>query len=250
MKIQLSVAIITYNEEKNIRRCLESVKNIADEIIVVDSFSTDKTEAICKEFNVQFTKNKFIGHIQQKNYTLEQTKYNYVLSLDADEVLSNELRKSILKVKNNWKNDAYSFNRLTNFCGKWIKHCNWYPDQKIRLIDKRKGRWGGQNPHDKIIIEKKSVVKHIKGDLLHYSFYTIEQHIRQINKFSEISAKALFEKGKKSNLLKILISPVIKFIKSYFIKLGFLDGFSGFVVCVNSAYATYLKYVKLKKNFE
>ena len=250
MKIQLSVAIITYNEEKNIRRCLESVKDIADEIVVVDSFSTDNTEVICREFNVKFILYKFIGYIQKKNYALQQTKFNYVLSLDADEVLSKDLRENILIVKNNWENDAYSFNRLTNFCGKWIKHCGWYPDVKIRLIDKRNGKWGGQNPHDKIILNENHVVKHIKGDLLHYSFNTIEEHIAQINKFSEITANELYKKGRKSNFLLIIFSPFFKFIKSYIFKLGFLDGFFGFVVCVNSAYANYLKYIKLKKNLK
>ena len=248
MKILLSTVIITYNEERNIKRCLESIKDISDEIVIVDSFSTDETENISKQYNVTFYKQEFLGYKEQKNYALNKAKYNYILSIDADEVLSPQLLENIKFVKNNWQYDAYSFNRLTNFCGKWIKHSGWYPDTKIRLFKSEKCKWGGVNPHDKIVLEPESTLKHLSGDLLHYSFYTIEQHIAQINKFSEIKAQELKKKGKKSNLLKIFFSPTLRFIKSYYIKLGFLDGFSGLIISINSAYANYLTYVKLKMN--
>ena len=246
MKILLSTVIITYNEEKNIKRCLESVKDISDEIIIVDSFSTDDTEKICNKYNLTFIKQNFLGYKEQKNYALDKAQYNYVLSIDADEALSPQLLENIKKVKNNWQFDAYSFNRLTNFCGKWIKHSGWYPDTKIRLFKKEKCKWGGVNPHDKIILKKESTLKHLSEDLLHYSFYTIQQHIAQINKFSEIKAQELQKRGKKSNLLKIFFRPAFKFFKSYYLKLGFLDGFYGLVISINSAYAYYLTYVKLK----
>ena len=138
--IQLSVVIITYNEERNIARCLDSIKEIADEIIVVDSYSIDKTVEICKSYSAKVFQHKFEGHIQQKNYALEKTSFYFALSLDADEVLSDELRKSIASVKSDWKYDGYEMNRLTNYCGAWIRHGGWYPDRKIRLFDKRKGK--------------------------------------------------------------------------------------------------------------
>lgn len=245
-KIKISAVIITYNEEKNIHRCLSSIQEVADEIVVIDSYSTDKTKEICEKHKVKFIEHKFDGHIEQKNWAITQAKYNYVLSLDADEALTRELKESILKIKNNWKYDGYSFNRLTYYCGHWVKHCGWYPDQKLRLWDITKGRWGGVNPHDTFIMKEGATTKHIKGDLLHYSYYSINQHINQVNYFTDIAAKAYFEKGRRSNLGYILFSPMLKFFKSYFIKLGFLDGFYGFVISIISSHETFLKYVKLR----
>ncbi|MCB0400797.1 MAG: glycosyltransferase family 2 protein [Flavobacteriales bacterium] len=246
MQIQLSVVIITFNEEKNIARCIGSVLPIADDIVVVDSFSTDKTKAICTSKGVRFVEHPFDGHIEQKNWALTQAKFNHVLSLDADEALTPELQQEILKIKSNWEADGYSFNRLTNFCGTWIKHCGWYPDKKLRLWNITKGSWGGVNPHDKVIMDKEARTKHIPFDILHYSFYTVDQHLKQIEYFTDISAKAAFEKGKTSNGFKIFYKSVFKFIRDYFLKLGFLDGYHGYVVCKNSAYAKKLKYSKLR----
>jgi glycosyltransferase involved in cell wall biosynthesis len=246
MQIQLSVVIITFNEEKNIARCLNSILAVADDVVVVDSFSTDKTKQICIEKNARFVEHKFDGHIEQKNWAITQAKHQFVLSLDADEALTEELQQEILAIKNNWQYDGYSFNRLTNFCGTWIKHCGWYPDKKLRLWDTTKGAWGGENPHDKVMMQKGSSIKHINHDILHYSFYTVEQHLKQIEYFTDISSKAAFEKGKKSNSFKIFYKSTFKFIRDYFLKLGFLDGYHGYVVCKNSAYAKKLKYTKLK----
>ena len=139
MEVQISAVIITFNEEKNIERCLQSLQGIVDEIVVVDSFSKDQTKSICEKYNVKFVEHAFEGHIEQKNYAITQASYPYVLSLDADEALDETLKSSILKVKKNWTHDGYSMNRLTNYCGSWIKHCGWYQDTKLRLWDARKG---------------------------------------------------------------------------------------------------------------
>ena len=245
--IKLSVVIITFNEEKNIERCLQSIEDVADEIVVVDSYSKDKTEAICKQYKVKFIEHPFEGHIQQKNYAITQASYPHILSLDADEALSDELKKNILIVKKNWKHDGYYFNRLTNYCGKWIRHTGWYPDRKLRLWDSRKGKWGGVNPHDKYILENNSTQAYLKGDLYHYSFYTISQHMDQVNKFSDIRAKEMLAQNKKVSLLKIIFAPVVKFLKHYFLKSGFMDGYYGFVISINSAHASFLKYAKLRQ---
>ncbi len=244
---ELSVCIITYNEEKNIRRCLESVRDIADEIIVVDSYSEDKTKDICREYDIKFIENRFDGYIEQKNFILKFASYNYVLSIDADEALSKELKNSIANVKKNWISDGYSMNRLTNYCGKWVKHSGWYPDKKIRLFKKNKAKWGGINPHDKLIMKDGSSVSHLNGDLLHYSYYSIDDHLKQIENFTDISSKALFKTGKKSNLLKLYLSPVAKFVRDYLINFGFLDGKTGYTICRLSALANYRKYKKLMK---
>lgn len=245
--VQLSVAIITFNEEKNIRRCIESVLPIADDIVVVDSFSTDDTEKICLELGVRFITHQFDGHIEQKNWALTQVKFPHVLSLDADEALDNSLIENIKSIKQNWEFDGYYMNRLTNYCGKWIHHCGWYPDKKLRLWDSRKGKWGGENPHDKFeMFEGDKTTSHIKGDILHYSYYSRDQHYKQVYYFTDILAKSQYKAGKKSTIVNLVLSPAVKFIRDYIIKLGFLDGYAGFTIARISAYATFLKYKKLR----
>lgn len=243
---KISAVIITYNEEKNIGKCLESIKDIADEIVVVDSYSTDATEEIVKSFGAKFIQHSFEGHIEQKNWANTKAKYPHILSLDADEIPSERLKESILRVKENWVYDGYYFNRLTNYCGKWIRHTSWYPARKLRLWDSGKGKWGGINPHDKFVMNKGCSSKFLKGDLLHYSYYNINEHLQQINKFSSIIAKAYFDNNQKVNYFHIVLSPAWRLIRDYILKLGFLDGFYGLVICVNAAHETFLKYVKLK----
>ena len=247
MPIKLSVAIITFNEERNIERCIKSVKGLADEIVVLDSFSTDGTEEICKKYGVKFYKQVFEGYIEQKNKVLEFCNYDWVLSLDADEALSEKLFNEIKRVKENPDADGYYFNRLTFYVNKWIKHSGWYPDRKLRLWKKELGRWEGTNPHDFLVLKKGSKIKHLKGDLLHYSYYSVTQHIDQINKFTTIGAKEAFKKGKKSSLVMLPLRTVFRFVRDYFIKLGFLDGYYGFVVCSMNAWSTFNKYVKLRE---
>lgn len=248
---QISVVIITFNEEKNIARCLDSVQGIADDIVVIDSFSTDKTEDICKTKGARFIQHVFEGHIEQKNYAITQAKYSHILSLDADETLDEVLQRSILEIKNNWQKDGYYMNRLTNYCGKWIYHCGWYPDSKLRLWDSRKGNWGGVNPHDKyMMFAGDKTTYSLKGNILHYSYYTLEDHYKQVNYFTDILAKAQFNEGRKASLLKWWFSPVVKFFRDYIFKLGFLDGAAGFTICRISAYATFLKYKKLRNFYK
>jgi len=247
MAEKLSAVIITFNEERNIERCLSSLDGWVDEIVVVDSFSTDRTKEICEQFNVRFIENAFEGHIEQKNFAMNQASNDYVISLDADEAVSKELKAQIEVEKENFTFDSYTFNRLTNYCGQWIKHCGWYPDKKLRIWNKSKGQWGGENPHDMVIMQSGTTNKHLKGDLLHYSYYTVNDHTKQIEFFSDIGARAAFEAGKRTSVLGILFKPSFKFFRDYFLKLGFLDGYYGFVISVNSAHAKFLKYHKLRE---
>jgi glycosyltransferase involved in cell wall biosynthesis len=243
----LSAVIITYNEEKNIARCLESVKDLADEIIVVDSFSTDATEEICARYHVKFITHAFAGHIEQKNYAAHIATHDWVLSLDADEALTPELKESIRKVLENPQCNAYKMNRLTFYCGRWIRHCGWYPDAKARLWIRHSGAWGGINPHDRWELhDRGEPYGKLKGDLLHYSYYTVSDHLKQIEYFTEIAAKAEAALGKTPSIPKILLGPAVKFIQSYFFRLGFLDGYHGFVICRLSAMASFIKYVKTR----
>lgn len=245
---KLSVVIIAFNEERNIARCLESVRSVADEIVVIDSFSTDNTVNICKSFGAKVISHTFEGHIQQKNYALEQASSFYVLSLDADEVLSEALCTSIIEIKSHWRCDAYAMNRLTNYCGSWIRHSGWYPDRKIRFFDKRKGKWTGTNPHDCFTLDNPaSTVGLLNGDILHYSYYSISDHIKQVDYFTDISAKVLLEQRCKASMLRLFLSPMFRFVRDYILKFGFLDGYYGFVICAISSHAVFLKYVKLRE---
>lgn len=242
--IQLSVVIITFNEQHNIGRCLDSVASIADEIVVIDSFSTDGTEEICKQYGAVFSRHPFEGHVQQKNYAIGQASFPYILSLDADEALSPELKQSIQQVKEDWEYDGYSFNRRSNYCGRFIRHGSWYPDKKVRLIKADKGKWGGTNPHDMLIMDHNTRTRHITGDLLHYTYNTIQEHIQQANYFSGIAAREAFEKGKKATLPKIIFNPFWRFLRDYFFRRGFMDGVHGFTIAVISSHETFLKYIK------
>jgi len=245
--VKISAVIITFNEERNIVRCLKSLEGIADEILVVDSFSTDNTMKLCQQVGVHFISHAFEGYMQQKKWACAQAAYDHILSLDADEVLSPELRKSILEVKNDWQADGYVFSRLTNYIGKWIRHSGWYPDRKLRLWDRRRGDWSGINLHESVEMSQGSVVKRLSGDLLHYSYYSIQQHLNQINKFTDIAAREGVAKGKNTSMVVIIVKTVWKFKRDYFFRLGFLDGTEGFIVCYQSAYTTFIKYLKMRE---
>ncbi|REJ82919.1 MAG: glycosyltransferase family 2 protein [Bacteroidetes bacterium] len=245
--IRLSAAIIAFNEEKNIGRCIESLLPVADEILVLDSFSNDKTEEICKSYGVRFERMAFKGHVEQKNHAISLAPHDHIISLDADEALSDELAVSIKQIKANWQSDAYQMNRLTSYCGKWIRHGGWYPDRKIRIFRRGTGQWGGENPHDRFMPDNPSAAMFIKGDILHYSYYTIEGHLEQVNKFTTIAAQSAFKAGRRSSWLNILFNPKIKFLKDYFFRFGFMDGYYGLVIAAISAHATFIKYIKLKE---
>lgn len=245
MNVKISVVIITFNEERNIGRCIDSVQSIADDIVVVDSFSTDRTKEICLAKNVRFVEHAFEGHIQQKNWAITQALYPHVFSIDADEAPDTALCESISKVKENFVADGYSMNRLTNYCGHWVRHCGWYPDRKLRLFDSGKGKWDGLNPHDKFEMEEGSSIVHLPGDLLHYSYYTRDDHRKQIVKFTDILARSMFDAGRRTNWPMIVFSTIFKFIRDYFLKHGILDGKAGFIISWLSAGATFKKYKKL-----
>lgn len=246
-KTKISVVIITFNEAKNIGRCLDSVTDFADEIVVVDSFSTDETPAICRAAGAKFIQRPFEGHIQQKNFALAAAQHDFVLALDADEALSAPLQASVLAVLHHQAvpAPAYTMNRLTNYCGQWIWHSGWYPDRKLRLFDRRLGHWGGQNPHDRVEMKAPTKVTHLSGDLLHYSYYTVEEHWQRAARYADIAAQAMFEKGQRSTLLHRWINPAFKFFRNYFLKAGFLDGYAGWVICRIAAAETQWKYKKL-----
>jgi glycosyltransferase involved in cell wall biosynthesis len=235
------------NEEVLIDRCLQSLDDIADEIIVVDSFSTDSTEEICKKYKVKFVQHPFNGFMEQKNYAISLASNNYILSLDADEALSEELQKSILQVKNDLSFDGYHFNRLSNFCGQWIRHSAWYPDKQLRLFNSRKGNWGIINVHESFKMHHGSRISRLKGDLLHWPCTSPNDLSEKIRTYSDIAAREFFARGQKTYFFTATIHFLWRFILTYIIHLGFLDGRNGYFICYTGAYSSYLKYYKLRK---
>jgi glycosyltransferase involved in cell wall biosynthesis len=245
MQVRLSVVIITYNEQRNIARCIDHIRPVADEIVVVDSYSKDDTARIAAEMGAKVVFHPFEGHIEQKNYAITQASYPHILSVDADENPDERFLEQIVSIKNNWQHDGYSVNRLNNYCGTWIRHGAWYPDIKLRLWDSRKGKWTGTNPHDRFEMEPGSSVKHIPGNLLHYSYQTVDEHRNKSDYFSTIAAKAYLAKGKSSSVVKMWLSPAFRFIRDYIFKLGFMDGRYGLIIARITALEVFLKYRKL-----
>ena len=246
--MKISVVIITKNEERNILRCLNSVQDVADEIVVVDSGSTDDTAAICEQFGVKFVHQDWLGYSEQKNFANSLATNDWILSIDADEELSDELKQSIFKYKNqHMPHDiVFSMNRLTNYCGHWIRHCGWYPDRKIRIWNRTVGQWQGEI-HETLEFSTKVKEKVLKGDLLHYSFETAQDYENQQFKFAKMRGQHYFMKGKKHASFYMVVSPIFSFIQHYFFQLGFLDGADGWHICRITAKATRLKYKTLKE---
>jgi glycosyltransferase involved in cell wall biosynthesis len=241
----LSVVIITYNEEKNIGRCIDSVKDVADEVVVLDSFSTDRTVQIAETKGAFVYRQKFTGYGAQKNKALEYAKNNYVLSLDADESLDDTLKASILKAKKGFAFSAYKMSRCAFYRGKFIKHGTWYPETKIRLFDKRLLKWEGLDIHEKIHLPPTMAVYPLKGDILHYICDNNQDHIKRSNNFSTLAAQSLYKAGRKTNWFKILASPFWFFLNDFILRAGFLSGYQGWMIAKNQTRYHFLKYAKL-----
>jgi len=240
---KISACIISFNEEKKIEDCLKSLDGIVDEIIVVDSNSTDSTVEIARKYTDKIIFQDFLGFIEQKNFALQHAANDWVLSLDCDERLSPELQRAIIDIKDNIDDaDAYKMPRKTFYVYRWLNHC-WYPDIKIRLFNKKHAHWGGTNPHDHIVTPGSNIIQ-LPGDIYHYSFDSISDHLKTIDKFTEIGADELIRKNKSFSMLSPFTHSSWLFIKIYFLKRGFLDGFAGIIVSVLSATHVFVKYSK------
>lgn len=245
--MKISAVIITYNEAANIERCLEAAQLVADEIIIVDSYSTDATKAICTKHKVRFFEHKFEGYGEQKNWGNDQATGDYILSLDADEVLSPLLVESILNIKKNPIHKAYRLNRLTNFSGTWIRFAGWYPDRKVRLWKKGAAVWIGKAVHEILEVQADVKVGQLKGDLLHYSFSSVYDYLNRQNKYAKLSVIEQLKKGKKPKFYSSLFKGVYKFFLLYIVRLGFVHGYHGFVVCLNGAGKYLINYAKYQQ---
>jgi len=241
---KISACIISYNEEQKIEDCLKSLEGVVDEIIVVDSLSTDKTKEIIKKYTDKIYDQKFLGHVEQKNLAVDKASNDWILSLDCDERLTDELKKSILKIKNNLENaDAYRVARRTFYVYRWLNHC-WYPDLKVRLFNRKTAKWGGTNPHDRVEVAGNNIVT-LDGDMQHYSFNSISEHIQTLDSFTEIGANEIIKKNKKVSIISPWTHGLWTFLKLYVFKKGFMDGYAGLVVSVLSGMHAFVKYNKV-----
>jgi len=249
----LTACIITRNEEENLPACLESV-SFADEIIVVDSHSTDRTRVVAQEFRGRSLAGRVVeprvierdwpGHVEQKNFAIDQATNDWVLCVDADERVSLDLRKEILEILSGEPDaDGYTMPRKTFYMGRWVMRGGWYPDRKLRFFRRSKGRWGGTNPHDHVQLAER--IRDLQGEFYHFSYRSLSDHVRTIDFFTDISAKEKFRKGRRFPRIRMVVQPPFKFFKSYVIQRGFREGTVGFILAVMGMFYVFLKYAKL-----
>jgi glycosyltransferase involved in cell wall biosynthesis len=241
-----SVTIITLNEERNLRDCLQSVR-WADEVVIVDSGSTDGTLRIAEEFGCKVIHNPWPGMREQKNIATAAAAGPWILNLDADERLSEELQKEVQSHLADPKVDAFNFPRKNIFLGKWMRHGGWYPDETLRLFRKGQGKFGGINPHSNVELPAGAKVTTLKHPLVHYTYFTLAQYVGKQYSYADAAARELFESGKLRSVspTRIWVKTFWKFIETYLIKRGFLDGTHGLIAALGATFGAYLKQARI-----
>ena len=240
---KLSVAIITKNEELNISRCLQSV-SWADEIVIVDSGSIDKTKEICQAFDCKFIESEWKGFGKTKQFAVQNTSHDWVLSLDADEVITPELRNEITELlQTNPRYYGYRIKRTSFYLGKQIKHCGWDKDHTLRLFNKYFGAFNDKPVHESVQIN--GAIGLLRNPMLHYTYPTLEAHFNKMKRYAQIGAEALYQKSRQSSPCTAIFRGCLKFFKMYLLQRGFLDGKHGFLLSYNSGWGVYLKYLLL-----
>jgi glycosyltransferase involved in cell wall biosynthesis len=246
--MKLSAVIITFNEETNIARCIDSLLPVADEIIILDSYSKDKTLEIITEKGLTYYQRTWTDYSDAKNFANAKATGDYIFSIDADEELSPALQQSILALKATPKADAYAYmiNRLTNYCGQWIYHCGWYPEYKLRIFKREGTHWKGAVHEDLVFASKPQIIK-LKGDLYHYSYPTVDSHVKKVMQYAKLTAENRYKAGKRYNLLwHGIVKPWVIFFKKYILQLGILDGYYGFVISVLTSFFHFLRYINYR----
>ncbi len=243
-RLPISGCVITFNEQENIGHCLQSL-GFCDDIVVVDSFSTDRTLEISRRYTSRIYQNPYKGNITQKNFALSKVKNDWVLSLDADERVSPELRDEIHREfeKGFAACCGYLIKRHVNYLGKWINHCGWYPDYKLRLFNKNYARFSGREPHDMVVTSAK--VRTLKGEIHHFPCDSLSEHLRTIDKYSTITAQRLAPCSLGRATALLILAPFAKFLEMYIVKKGILDGVHGLIICLISSFSRFLRYAKV-----
>jgi len=242
--MKISATIITFNEQANIARAIESLR-CCDEVIVVDSGSNDRTVEIAANLGARVVEASWRGYAGQKNFAAEQAAFDWVLSIDADEALSEALEAEIWQIKKNGPQfDAYTVPRMARYLGRWIMHSGWYPDRKIRLYDRRKSRWIGDYVHECVQVDGK--VGHLKCNLLHYTFDSLSEHLRSLDRYTTLAAQELVARGYKVGWSDLALDPFFTFFRTYIFKAGFLDGTEGLTIAFMAAFYNFLKYAKAR----
>ena len=244
---KISAVVITYNEERKIERALISLKAVSDEIVVVDSYSTDDTVMLCQRHTERVIQRSWHGYRDQKQFAAELAQYDWVLSLDADEMLSPRLEEEI----GHWKRressscNGYYIPRKTFFMGRWIEHTSWYPDRQLRLFRKSCGRWEGGRVHESVQVT--GPTGRLKEEMYHHTYATVSEYLVQLERFSTLAAQDSFESGRRAHWIQLAFYPATAFVKNYLLKRGFLDGIPGLIVSLLAGVSTLFKYLKLRE---
>ena len=242
--MKISATIITFNEERNLPRAIESLR-CADEIIVVDSGSTDRTVEIACNLGARVVESAWPGYAKQKNIAAEQASHDWILSIDADESLSEALEAELWKLKKDGPRfDAYTMPRLAQYLGRWIRHSGWYPDRKVRLYHRAKAHWEGPYVHESVTV--KGTVGHLESNLLHFTCESLSEHLRTMDRYTTLAAEQLVASRRKVTWGRLIFEPPWTFFHTYFIKLGFLDGVEGLAIANMAAAYNFLKYAKAR----
>jgi len=246
VRVKISAVIITFNEESNIEDAIRSV-NWADEVLVVDSESTDSTREIAESLGATVITNPWPGFSAQKQFAMERAANDWILSLDADERVSEDLQKEIRDIQEVGRDgDGYKIPRLSYYMKKPVRHGGWYPDLQLRLFDRRKGRWNGAVVHESVKMNDDARVEQLKSDIVHYTVENASQHQRMIaERYAPLGAQMMFEEGRRTSPVKAVLASWFSFVRAYILKLGFLDGFAGFCIAYFAAHNTFLKHVML-----
>jgi glycosyltransferase involved in cell wall biosynthesis len=242
--MKISATIITCNEERNVARVIESLR-CCDEIVVVDSGSTDRTVEIASKLGARVVESPWRGYAGQKNLASEIASHDWILSLDADESLSEALEGEIWQIKKNGPGfDAYTMPRLAQYLGRWILHSGWYPDRKVRLFDRRKASWAGQRVHESVVVGGR--VGHLKSNILHFTCSSLSEHLKTMDRYTTLAAEQLIDDKTQIGWTQLVLDPPWTFFQTYVLKRGFLDGMEGLTIAYMAALYNFLKYAKAR----
>src|SRR5262245_4654418 len=242
--MKITATIITLNEERNIARALESLR-CADEILIVDSGSVDRTIELAKNLGVGVIEAGWLGYAAQKNWAAEQASNDWILSLDADEALSEALEAEIWNLKKSGpRYDAYTMPRLARYLGKWILHSGWYPDRKVRLYHRTQAKWVGEFVHESV--QAFGRVGHLQSNILHFTCDSLSEHLKTLDRYTTLAAQEIAARRVKVPLHRVILDPGWTFLRTYFVQRGFLDGHEGLVIAYMAAFYTFLKYSKAR----